>query len=127
LASNKFKLIKIKAVINNNTEIYKIINRNIKKFEIKELYLNNVKKNKDWIYHKKNKVLFFALEGSFVFKLYSNKKYIKINISRKKNLILIINPNTWFKISAKKNMKSLLLCAQNNYYDKNEFKKLNKL
>ncbi len=125
--ANKFKLIKIEIAKDNKTEIYKIINKKIKNFETKELYLNNVKKEKNWIYHKKNKVLFFPLHGNFFFTLFLNKKYTKVNINTKNKYLLIINPKTWFKISVKKNQKNLLLCAQNYYYDKNEFKKHKKI
>ncbi len=127
MASNKFKIIKIETVKNDKTEIYKIINKKIKNFQIKELYLNNVKKEKNWIYHKKNKVLFFPLQGNFFFTLFYNKKYTKLNINTKNKHLLIINSKTWFKILVKKNQKNLLLCAQNYYHDKNEFKKHQKI
>lgn len=121
MASNKFKLINIDVLKNNKVAIYKIVNKKIKNFKTKELYLNDVKKSKDWIYHKKNKTLFFPINGNFIFRIFSNKKYINININQKKKSILIINSKTWFKILIKSNKKNILLCAQNGYYDKNEF------
>ena len=121
------KIKKIKILKNPKGSIYKIFGvNNLKKKQIKELYFNEIlsKKETMWLRHKKSTCNIYITNGSGKLLIKKEKlKILKISIKEFSDKIIIIEPNTWFKIINLKKNKLIFLNHTDYPHDKNEYEK----
>ncbi len=97
-----YKIYKNKVFKTKIGELIKFIDKDskiLKKFG--EIYFNNIKNSKkknDWISHKKYQCIILVITGRVNFEI-KNKKQIRI-LKLDNNVILKINPRTWFRFSS---------------------------
>ncbi len=97
-----YKIYKNKVFKTKIGELIKFINKDskiLKKFG--EIYFNNIKNSKkknDWILHKKYQCIILVINGRVNFSI-KNRNQIK-NLKLDNNIILKINPGTWFSFSS---------------------------
>ena len=89
----KTKIGKLIKFVNNSSEYFK---------KFGEVYFNKIKasrKRNDWILHKKYQCIILVIDGIVSFSLKNKKGIKKINLNNE--MILKINPGTWFNFSSK--------------------------
>ena len=121
------KVIKLKVIKNPLGNIVKYLSKKNKYFkEFGEIYLNEIKKNKQkgWNLHKKNTCMLTIAVGKVLFTI-SDKNFNKrsrVILNAKKPKLLIIKPNLWFKFKSI-NKDSIIINLIENIHDQNEIKK----
>lgn len=122
------KIEKVKIIKNEKGKIYKLLSFK-KKFLIKELYFNEIQKNKEtfWIRHLKSVCKICILHGKAQFQYLKNKKIKKINILGNFNKIIFIKPKTWFKVINKSKNNLIIMNMMNYKHCKNEYEKKQKI